>query len=162
MYYDATRHGFNGLLGANDNFECIGTATLMGNLSLYNVVTLTAGSAASWIATPTMLRHEIEGFGSGADQTVSFATGDLASGAVVIMKYTAPGYKATLQSDGPDVFLNVRRKFAMYMKGDDASWRPLDMVPCSYVSDASGATEAITQLNDLLSAMKTMGMMLQA
>jgi hypothetical protein len=160
LYYDATQHGFNGILQANDAFQCVGTATLLGNLSLYNVVTFVAGSAASWSAIPTMLRHEIEGFGSGANQTVSFATGTLTSGAIVNVKYVAPGYHAVIQSDGPDVVLNVKKKFSTYLKGDDQSWRPLTPPPCSFVSDASGTSEAVVQFNDLLAAMRTMGMML--
>ena len=160
LYYDASAHGMNGTVKVNDALEVGGTASIMGNMSLYNVVTFTGASATSWSATPTMLRHEIGGYGSGANQTVSFATGSLTSGAVVDLKYTAGAYYVRLQSDGPDVVLNAKRKHATYIKGDDESWRPLGMVPCSYVSDASGAGEVITQFNELIGTMRTMGMML--
>jgi hypothetical protein len=160
LYYDASFHGVNGTLSANDAFECVGTAAFKGNIAVENYVTFTAGSAASWVAVPTMTRHYVEGYGSGANQTIELDSGPMLTGSILMLTYNAGGYRAVIQGGGADTAINATRRNAEFIKREDNNWYPLGNPSMTAVSAASGTSECVDQFNELLNNLWAAGFML--
>jgi hypothetical protein len=84
----------------------------------------------------------------------------MATGAVLVLNYTAGAYKVIVQGGGADVKLNANRRQAMWIKREDHNWYPMSMVPCAYVSAASGTSECVDQFNELINNLYAAGLML--
>lgn len=160
LYYDASFHGVNGTLSANDAFECVGTAAFNGNVAIGNYATFTGATSASWVAVPTMTRHYIEGYGSGANQTIELDSGPMLPGSILILTYNAWGYRAIIQGGGADVAINATRRNVEYIKREDNNWYPLGNPSMTAVSAASGTSECVDQFNELLNNLWYAGLML--
>jgi cytoskeletal protein CcmA (bactofilin family) len=162
MYINASFIGVNGTLASNDSLEIAGTAAFKGNVQqdwAFASTLSTAVLTAVWDAAPTNSMHMLEGMGSGMNYAVNLTTGALLNGTLLTLHYTAGGYAATINTSGNPVRLNINNQFGHFIKLADA-WYPTNTQPASAVSDASGTSEAVTQLNDVIAALKYVGIML--